>query len=131
MDTPSVEDLRGSALFGEVPDGQLTEVAEWFETRLVDAGEVLAREGASGYAFMVLGTASAAVSHGDEVVRTLGPGDWFGEAAILGSGRRTATVTVTSAGTVWELFGTRFRELGQKFPDQQELIERVLSERQA
>ena len=130
MDTPTIADLRASALFDGIDDASLEQITEWFEKRSVDTGEVLAREGASGYAFMLLGDATATVSHGEEVVRQLGPGDWFGEGAILGSGRRTATVTAASPGTVWVLFGTRFRELGQRFPEQQALIESVFASRQ-
>jgi CRP-like cAMP-binding protein len=130
METPSLADLRASALFDGIDDSALEGITDWFEKRTVDVGEVLAREGASGYAFMLLGTATATVAHGEQVVRELGPGDWFGEGAILGSGRRTATVTAASAGTVWVLFGTRFRELGQRFPEQQALIEQVFASRQ-
>jgi hypothetical protein len=39
-------------------------------------------------------------------------------------------VTAASPGTVWVLFGTRFRELGQRFPEQQALIESVFASRQ-
>jgi len=130
MDRPTIAELRVSALFDGIADAELEQITDWFERRDVDSGETLAREGASGYAFTVLGTATARVSHGEETVRELGPGDWFGEGAILGSGRRTATVTAATPGTVWVLFGTRFRELGQRFPEQQALIESVFADRQ-
>ena len=48
---------------------------------------------------------TVADSHGDEVVATLRPGDFFGEAAILETTRRTATVTAASDVTVLEMFG--------------------------
>ena len=129
MAAPTPDDLRTVDLFSGMADADLAEVATWFEAQEVAADAVLAREGASGYAFMILGTASAVVLHDDDVVRHLNPGDFFGEAAILGQGRRTATVKATSAGTVWVLFGTRFREMGVRFPEQHAAIERVLSQR--
>ena len=129
MATPTPEDLRATDLFSGLTDADLAELAAWFEVQDVSADAVLAREGASGYAFMILGTASAVVLHGDAVVRHLNPGDFFGEAAILGRGRRTATVKATGAGTVWVLFGTRFREMGIRFPEQHAAVERVLAQR--
>jgi hypothetical protein len=38
-------------------------------------------------------------------------------------------VKATSAGTVWVLFGTRFREMGVRFPEQHAAVERVLAQR--
>jgi CRP-like cAMP-binding protein len=61
-------------------------------------------------------------------VRTLGPGDSFGELAILGDGRRTATVTTTSPAHVLVLFGTEFRRLQQEYPEAAERIESALRE---
>ena len=41
----------------------------------------------------------------------LGPGDFFGEMAIIGDGRRVADVVATSPMTIFAMFGTSFREL--------------------
>jgi CRP-like cAMP-binding protein len=57
------------------------------------------------------------VIQGDEEIRQLGPGDFFGELSIVGDGRRTATVKATSPVTVWSMFGTQFRRLEQQFPE--------------
>jgi voltage-gated potassium channel len=56
-------------------------------------------------------------------VNTLGPGDFFGELAILGDGVRTATVTTTSPSRLLVLFGTEFRQLQQEQPDLASRIE--------
>jgi CRP-like cAMP-binding protein len=53
----------------------------------------LTGEGASGYSFFVLCEGTATVTIDGNEVRALEPGDFFGELAILGDGRRTATVT--------------------------------------
>ena len=57
---------------------------------------------------------------------TLGPGDFFGELAILGDGRRTATVTTATPAQVLVLFGTEFRRLQQEYPEIAERIESAL-----
>jgi ATP-binding cassette subfamily B protein len=129
VDHLTAADLKGVELFAPLTDADLARIADWFEIQDVEPGEVLVREGSSGYAFMVLGTASAEVHHGDTLINRLGPGDFFGESAILGAGRRTATVTATSPGTVWVLFGTRFRELGLLHPDLQATVEQAFASR--
>lgn len=59
----------------------------------VEAGATLLHEGDFGYAMFAIVSGSAEVSQSGEVLRTLGPGDVFGEIAVMSSGRRTATVT--------------------------------------
>jgi voltage-gated potassium channel len=59
----------------------------------------------------------------------LGPGDYFGEVAILGDGRRSATVTTTSPARVLVLFGTEFRRLQQEHPEIAARLEAVATER--
>ncbi|HEU5216795.1 MAG TPA: cyclic nucleotide-binding domain-containing protein, partial [Gaiellaceae bacterium] len=60
---------------------------------------------------------SATVSVDGTEVRTLEAGDFFGELAILGDGRRTATVTTAAPCRVLVLFGTEFRRLEQEYPE--------------
>jgi CRP-like cAMP-binding protein len=49
-----------------------------------------------GYALYAIERGTAEVSADGTRLRTLGPGEVFGEIALLASGRRTATVTATS-----------------------------------
>lgn len=57
------------------------------------AGTVIAREGEPGVGLFVILSGSADVSIGGRKKATLGPGDFFGEIALLDGGPRTATVT--------------------------------------
>jgi voltage-gated potassium channel len=62
-------------------------------------------------------------------IATLLPGDFFGEMAILGDGRRSATVTTTSPSRLLTLFGTEFRQLQQAHPQIADQIETAMRER--
>ena len=64
-------------------------------------------EGSGGAGFFVITEGNATVSVSGEVRATLGPGDYFGEIALIDEGTRSATITaatdVTAYGlTVWE-----------------------------
>jgi len=59
---------------------------------VVEAGTTLVTEGDLGFAMFVIREGAADVIQNETVLRSLGPGDVFGEIAVLSSGRRTATV---------------------------------------
>jgi CRP-like cAMP-binding protein len=112
----SPADLAALPLFSSLASAELDELATWFETKSAGEGVKLCGEGAPGYSFFVLVDGRAVVtSNGTELAR-LGPGDFFGEVAILGGGRRTATVTTTAPAQLLVLFGTEFRQLQQAHP---------------
>lgn len=60
------------------------------------AGTVLAREGEAGVGFFLILKGTAEVTIGGKRRSTLGPGEFFGEVALLDGGPRSATVTATS-----------------------------------
>ena len=88
--------LAPQPLFADASDDEVAEAAAHFSERHVAAGTHLSNEGGAGYFFFVIESGTADVSHDGEVVATLGPGDFFGEAAVLATTRRTATVTATT-----------------------------------
>lgn len=124
------DDLAGIPLFDSLSEAELTQLAPAFEVKRVSEGIRLASEGASGYSFFVLAEGTAVVTLDDEVVATCGAGDFFGEMAILGDGRRTATVTTTSPAKVLSLFGTEFRRLQQTQPSVAARLEQAMQQRQ-
>jgi CRP-like cAMP-binding protein len=88
--------LQTISLFAELGDDERERLAEVCSDVEVDAGTPLVQEGDFGYALFAIVDGSAEVSRDGAVTRTLGPGDAFGEIAILSGGRRTATVTATT-----------------------------------
>ncbi|HEY2310126.1 MAG TPA: cyclic nucleotide-binding domain-containing protein [Gaiellaceae bacterium] len=117
MSSAAAEDLVGVPLFADLEPDERESLASWFEVQDISADVKLTGEGASGYSFFVLREGTATVTIDGNEVRTLKPGDFFGELAILGDGRRTATVTTTSPVRVLVLFGTEFRQLQQEYPE--------------
>jgi voltage-gated potassium channel len=128
MPSATPDDLTGIPLFDSLEPEDRATIAPWFEVQEVSAGVNLTGEGATGYEFFVLRDGTATVTVDGEEIRTLGSGDFFGELAILGDGRRTATVTTDSASQVLVLFWTEFRRLQQEFPGTAERIESALRE---
>lgn len=123
MPDASTWDLAGLPLFDDLEPDELAAIASWFEVQEASAGVRLTGEGAAGYSFFVLSDGTASVTIDDVEVNALGPGDFFGELAILGDGRRTATVTTTSPVRLLVLFGTEFRQLQQEHPELASQIE--------
>ena len=123
------EVLTRLPLFASVDEAALTRIASWFTARDVSEDTELAGEGASGYSFFVIVEGHAAVTRGGEKIADLGPGDFFGEGAIIGAGRRGATVRTSVPSQVLVMFGSEFRRLQQEHPEIAERIEATAQER--
>lgn len=126
MPAATADDLAGLPLFDTLASEERATIAAWFELHDVSPGVNLTGEGASGYSFFVLREGAATVSVDGAEIRTLEAGDFFGELALLGDGRRTATVTTASPAKVLVLFGTEFRRLQQEYPELAARIESAL-----
>jgi CRP-like cAMP-binding protein len=109
--------LASIPIFESLDEFDLKKIAAWFQLRELSDGVELVGEGAPGYSFFVLAEGRAEVRTGDVAVAELGPGDFFGEGAIVGSGRRNASVVITAPSRVLQLFGTEFRRLEQGYPE--------------
>ena len=121
--------LTAVPLFADLSDEQRAVVAEKFEERHVEEGEHLSREGGAGYFFFVIESGSAAVTREGETLAVFGPGDFFGEAAIFKTRRRTATVTTTSPAVIFAMFGADFAKLVAEIPSLHTSIDEALAER--
>jgi CRP-like cAMP-binding protein len=107
MAKPSTDVLARVPLFSGLEQRELERIADSFKERNYAAGDTIAAEGQGGAGFFVIAEGQAKVTvHGDERA-TLGPGDYFGEIALIDEGARTATVSAetpmkTYAMTLWE-----------------------------
>jgi len=84
-------------LFANMKRKELERLAKEMQDRTFAAGSTAVVEGEGGVGFFIVLDGAATVTVGGRELRKLGPGDWFGEKALLSSNqRRTATVTATS-----------------------------------
>jgi CRP-like cAMP-binding protein len=121
--------LAQQPLFADASETEVAEAAAHFSERRVDAGTHLSNEGGAGYFFFVIESGTADVSHDSDVVATLGPGDFFGEAAVLATTRRTATVTSTTEMLLLEMFGADFALLEARSPSVHATVRKALADR--
>jgi CRP/FNR family cyclic AMP-dependent transcriptional regulator len=93
---PSVELLQHIPLFAELKPRELERLSGSFKERTFQAGQPVATEGEGGAGFFVIESGEASVTvHGDERGR-LGPGDYFGDIAMIDQGDRTASIKAES-----------------------------------
>lgn len=87
-----VEALRRVPLFADLDDDDLAAVGGVFKERRFAAGETIIQEGSGGAAFFVIESGTVTVLIGGREHSTLGPGDHFGEIALIDDGTRMATI---------------------------------------
>jgi CRP/FNR family transcriptional regulator, cyclic AMP receptor protein len=116
---PSIaEDLRQVPLFSDLSQRQSRQLAKCFQERAIPAGVLLTRQGQmSGAAFFVIAEGQAAVSVDGERVGTMGPGDHFGELAMITESERTATVEALTPMRCHTIQFWHFRAFAKKNPD--------------
>lgn len=117
MPVPSRDLIRRVPLFAETDETFLDRLAEEFNARSYGPGELMAEEGERGSTFFVIESGEAAVLvHGDEV-RRLGPGDSFGEMALVDKTARSATVRAETEVHGYQLPVFSFRPIVESHPE--------------
>jgi CRP-like cAMP-binding protein len=104
-----VELVQGVPLFADLDPRELRELASSMKERTFKEGQAIAVEGQSGIGFFVIADGTATVTQGGEDRAKLGPGDHFGEIALIDDGIRTASVTADSQLRAYGLTSWEFR----------------------
>ena len=111
-----VEALERVPLLKDLTKKDRGRLASSMKEATYPAGKEIVMEGRAGIGFFVITGGSAAVSIGGEVIRMLGPGDYFGEMALIDGGMRSATVTADSDLDVLTMSSWTFKGFVQENP---------------
>jgi CRP/FNR family cyclic AMP-dependent transcriptional regulator len=103
--------LRSVPLFDGFSDRDLKRLAQSFKERTFSAGDTIATEGKGGVGFFVIGDGEVAYSVNGEETGRGGPGEYFGEIALIDDGPRSATVVAATEVTAYGLTSWEFRPL--------------------
>jgi len=126
---PSVELIRGVPLFADADEKFLDRLAAEFIERTYAPGEAITEEGAAGRTFVVIERGEATVTvHGQEVGK-LGPGEAFGEMALIDKSARSATIKADTEVHGYQLPVWSFRPLVESHPEMAWALLEALAER--
>jgi CRP/FNR family transcriptional regulator, cyclic AMP receptor protein len=131
MSRATADTLKKVPLFAGLDDKELEQIASSMRERRYQAGDTLTQEGSGGAGFFVVAEGEADVTVGGETVRTVGPGEYFGEIALLNESLRTATMVArtdmlcygmtpwdfrplveSNSAIAWKLLGAMAEKLG-------------------
>jgi CRP/FNR family transcriptional regulator, cyclic AMP receptor protein len=124
-----LELLKQTPLLAELGRRELEEVSRLVDEIDVAAGKVLMRQGETGREFFVLVDGSVGIDRDGARVRALGPGDFFGEIALLSEGPRTATATAETPTKLLVLGHREFHSLMSQYPSIQTSVLNCLATR--
>lgn len=123
------ERLSSFTLFEGLTADELAACAAPFEEVVVLSDHNVAREGDAAYAFFVVLDGELDVHHNFQRIRTLRPGDIFGEIGLETSGARSAHVAARGRVTLAKLMAWDYRAMVDQHPLIRDRIAAVIAER--
>jgi CRP-like cAMP-binding protein len=121
--------ILAQPLFASLTREDAEEFVPFCEVRHIEPGHPVFVQGGLAVAFFVIESGEAEAVADGQHLRRMGPGDWFGEIAIVGQSARSATVSATSALTVIAMTSFEFRRLEAEHPDIAETITKKMQDR--
>ncbi len=110
------KELEGVRLFSSLSKKELQQLARWTDVVSVEEGHRLATEGQFAHEFFVIEDGVAEVLKGGEPIAELGPGEFFGEIALVETDRRTASVVAKTPMRVIVMYQLEFKQMRQELP---------------
>jgi len=129
--------LKGVDFFEKLKIGQLEELIKKIKKASFSKGEAIIREGERGDSFFMISKGRVSVWHKQSLFKKdiflteEGPGEFFGEMALVNQSARSATVVAEAPCDCYVLYSKDFREILMNNPDISEKIEKALRRRLA
>jgi CRP-like cAMP-binding protein len=111
-----IEALRKVPLFAGLEERDLELLSRQLHERRFPEGSAVTTEGSTGAGFFVIAEGNAEVIVGDEHRATLGPGDHFGEIALIDDGVRSASIVAATDLLCYGLTPWEFRPFVEEHP---------------
>ena len=115
-------------VFGDLSSDQRAELLTLFKPRSAAPGDRVIRAGDVGTEMFFISSGAVEVSIADQKIH-LGPGDFFGEMALLTGGRRTADVTAIDYCLFLVINKDEFDTFISRYPDLREKLDEVAAQR--
>ena len=122
--------LKKMPLFEGLSDHDLERLATWTDEIDVPSGKNLITQGTFAHEFMLIEEGTAEVSHDGRHLADMGPGDFFGEMALLSHHPRMASVVATSDLSLVVMHERNFRAMEEELPTVANRIASVMAERE-
>ena len=126
-----VDLIRKVPLFSRLSKSELKDLAMLADEIDLRDGKEMTRQGAAGREFFVLLEGTADVRKNGRKINSLGPGDFFGEIALVSHEPRTATVTATSPVRTLVITDRSFRRLLDESPQVKTKVMEAMAKRLA
>ena len=128
MDHARLDDLGP---FKDLTDGERRMLAGVLDEKSYATDDDVVTEGDFGYEFMIIESGTVDVLLRGEKIDEMGPGDFFGEIAVISAGgRRNATIRATSPVTLLTLTAHYMREVRSRLPRVGEQIDAAAAQRE-
>jgi CRP-like cAMP-binding protein len=108
--------ILAQPLFSSLTRTEAEEFVPFCAARHLEPDDVVFSQGGLAVAFFVIESGEAEAVADGSPLRTMGPGDWFGEIAVVEHSQRTATVVATTPLTVIAMTAFEFRRLEAEHP---------------
>jgi CRP-like cAMP-binding protein len=123
--------LRRVGLFESLSEHDIRLLAESLTERTFSEGDVILNQGERGVDFYVIGEGTVNYSVNGNDVGSGGPGDYFGELALVNNRPRAATVTAATDVTAYGMIGLDLRALVKKNAEIAAGLQQVMAQRQS
>jgi len=123
--------LRAVPLFASLPRDVLAQLVGVLEEVSVPAGMTVFARGDQGDAMYIVATGTLEVQIDGKGLVAVGPGQWFGEMALLTGDPRSASVVALSQSQLWRMDKDRFLALSERHPSLLREVTRFLCRRLA